>query len=80
MSLRNPNIGIVVAGLVMLVGCWLAGWELSDGAAAAIVTAAFAAGLGTLLVLDDRDERRGIGPVPSRRRGSGGGAGHRSGP
>ncbi len=57
MSLRNENIGIVVSAVVMLLGCWLADWNPSDDAAAAIMTASFVLGFATITVLFERDRR-----------------------
>jgi hypothetical protein len=57
MSLRNENIGIVVSAVVMLLGCWIADWDPSEGAAAAIVTASFVLGFTVITLLYERDER-----------------------
>ena len=57
MNLRNENIGIAVSMSVMLIGCWLADWNLTEDAAALIMTAAFVTGFATIMLLPPRERR-----------------------
>lgn len=57
MDLRNENIGIVVSVVVMVLGCWIADWDPSEGAAAAIMTASFVLGFAAITTLYERDKR-----------------------
>jgi UDP-N-acetylmuramyl pentapeptide phosphotransferase/UDP-N-acetylglucosamine-1-phosphate transferase len=52
--MRNPNIGIAVSATMMLVGCWLAGWDVDENEAFWIVFVPFFSGLALLMWLDDR--------------------------
>ena len=53
--MRNILLSTVVSTVVMLLGCWIAGWEVSDPEAAAIVVSTFVCGLGSLLWLEERN-------------------------
>jgi hypothetical protein len=53
--MRNILLSTAVSSLVMVLGCWIAGWEVSDPEAAAIVVSTFACGLGSLLWLEERN-------------------------
>jgi len=58
MPLRNENIGVAVSLLVMVLGCWIAGWNPSDGEGAVIMTAAFLSGFATFIIPFERQRRR----------------------
>lgn len=41
----------------MLLGFWLAGWDVSEGEAPIITAVSFLSGIGLTLVLDERTDR-----------------------
>jgi hypothetical protein len=63
--MRNANIGILVSGVLVIVGCWLAGWEVDDSEAFWIVMVSFWSGFAVLMVLEDRFPTK---RPPARRR------------
>lgn len=58
MSLRNENIGVVVTMAIVVLGCWIVGWDPSDDEGAVIVTVAFFAGFATFTIPFERERRR----------------------
>ena len=66
MSLRNENLGLLAALLIMLTSYSITDWNPSDSTAQATFAVAFITAFVVSTLLHDRDDRR------SRRRGRSG--------
>jgi hypothetical protein len=58
MSLRNENIGLLVALLIMFTAYSITDWDPSDSTAQATFAVAFVTALVVSTLLNDRDDRR----------------------
>lgn len=58
MSLRNENIALLVALLIMSTGYSIADWNPSDSTAQAVFAVAFVTAFVVSAFLNDRDDRR----------------------
>jgi len=56
-NFRNANIGIAVGGLLLVIGCWIEGWDVSDGGGAIIMVVAFLSALAVTGALEEREWR-----------------------
>jgi hypothetical protein len=63
--MKNANLGLLVAIVLAVAGCWIADWEVDDGEAFWIVMVSFWSGFAVMTVLEDHfpSER-----PPARRR------------
>jgi hypothetical protein len=59
MNVRNANIGVAVGCFLLLLGCWLAGWDVDDGEGSVIMVVVFVGAIGVTLALGERDYRAG---------------------
>jgi cytochrome bd-type quinol oxidase subunit 2 len=51
--MKNANLGLLVAVVLVVAGCWLAGWKVDDREAFWIVMVSFWSGFAVMTVLED---------------------------
>jgi hypothetical protein len=57
MNFKNANIGVAVGTALLLIGCWLAGWDVNESEGPVIMVVSFLSAIGVTLVLDERSDR-----------------------